>query len=121
MGERDRGQATVEFALLLPLVVVVVLVVLQILSVARDAVALTAAARAGARAAMVEADVGAIRAAAAGETRLAPGRLTLAVRGAAPGGLVVVTATYRAPTDVPLVGAFVGDVTLTERFTVLRE
>ncbi|MEI2652115.1 MAG: hypothetical protein V9G12_08160 [Microthrixaceae bacterium] len=38
-----------------------------------------------------------------------------------PGGYATVTVRYSSPTDVPLVGAFVDDVALSERFVVLRE
>jgi Flp pilus assembly protein TadG len=112
----------VELALVLPLLAVVVLVVLQVVVVMRDAVALTAAARAAARRAMVDTDAGGLRAAAAGETRLRPDRLTVTVGGdTAPGGYATVVVRYRSPTDVAVVGAFVGDIDLTERFVVLRE
>lgn len=118
----DRGQATVELALILPVVAVVLLVVLQVLVVARDRVALTGAARAAARRAMVDPSPAAVSAAAAGETALVPARTTVSVTGdPGPGGYVTVTVRYRSPTDLPVVGGFVGDVVLRERFVVLRE
>jgi len=116
------GQATVEVALALPLVAVVLLVVLQIALVERDAVALTAAARAAARRVMVDPGVAGARDAAVRETRLDARRLSVTVSGdTAVGGYATVVVRYRSPTDVPLVGSFVGDVELGERFVVLRE
>lgn len=118
----EGAQATVELALVLPLVAVFVLVVLQVVVVMRDSVALTAAARAAARRAMVDPTPASARSAALGETRLSPDRLTVALGGStAPGSYATVTVRYSAPTDVPLVGALVGDIALQERFVVLRE
>ena len=53
---RQRGQATVELALALPLVCLLLLAVLQVAVVARDRLAVEHAARAAARAAAVSAD-----------------------------------------------------------------
>lgn len=118
----ERGQASVELALVLPVVAVVLLVVLQLVVVFRDRVALTGAARAAARRAMVDPSPAAARAAAIGETSLRSDRLAVSVSGdPGSGGVVTVTVRYRSPTDVPVVGRFVGDVELIERFTVLRE
>lgn len=111
-----------ELALVLPVVAIVILVVLQLTLVMRDAVAVTAAARAGARRAMVDPSPGAVRQAAVGETGLDARRLTVSVGGdTAPGGTVVVLVRYRSPTDVGLVGRFLADVTLTQRLAALRE
>ena len=121
-GRSDIGQSTVEIALAVPIVVVILLVVLQVSVVVRDAVALTAAARAGARRAMVAPDRSAVLAAASGETRLRRERLRVSVSGdPGPDGFVTVVVSYRSPTDVPFVGSFVGDVDLSERVVVLRE
>lgn len=118
----ERGQATAELALILPVVAVVVLVVWQMVVVFRDRVALTGAARAAARRAMVDPSPAATRSAAAAETSLRRDRISVTVGGdPGPGGLVTVTVRYRSPTDVAVVGRFVGDVDLVERFTVLRE
>ena len=53
---RDDGQATVEAALTLPIVLIALLLIVQVGIVVRDALALAQAAREGARAAAVTAD-----------------------------------------------------------------
>jgi len=62
--DRERGQATVEFAFLLPLVILAVLAVIQVGLVVRDQLGVVHAAREAARAASVDPDPGrAVRAA----------------------------------------------------------
>src|SRR5918994_143696 len=60
----ERGTAAVEFALVLPLVLIVALALVQTGLLVRDQLLVEAAARAGARAAAVQEDANAIRAAA---------------------------------------------------------
>ena len=119
-GGADRGQAAVELALALPLVFVVLLAAVQVLLVGRDQLAVIPAAREGARAAAVAADAGGEGTSAA---RAASGldgpRLAVSVTD--DGTKVRVVVRYRAPTDVPLVGAFVGDVTVTGTATMRVE
>ncbi|MEZ5321448.1 MAG: hypothetical protein R2698_05135 [Microthrixaceae bacterium] len=120
----ERAQATVELALVLPVVAVVVLVVLQVVAVLRDAAALPIAAGAAARSAMVDGDRDSAAAAATRSTRLRSGRMRVELSpagGGRPGELVTVTVHYRAPTDVAVVGRFAPDVDLVERFVVRRE
>ena len=95
---------------MLPVVVVLLLAVLQIGLVARDVVLVTHASREAARAAAVDPSPGAARAAAVASSGLSERRLTLEVSGRdGPGSMVRVMVAYRVPTDVPLVGAFLGD------------
>jgi Flp pilus assembly protein TadG len=117
----DDGQAAVELALALPLVFVVILGIVQVLLVGRDQIAVVHAAREGARAAAVAADpVGEGTAAAtAAAGALDAARLSVAV--ADSGDRVTVVVGYAVPTDVPLVGAFVGDVTVTGTATMRIE
>lgn len=98
---RERGQATVELALLLPVVAVLLLAVVQAGLVARGAVLTVQAAREAARAAAVGDDP-------AGGVRLPSDRTSISVR--PDGEHLVVVVRYRQVTDVPLVGALVGDV-----------
>ncbi len=110
--KRDQGQAAVELALALPLVLLLLLGAVQVALVARDQVGVVHAAREGARAAAVAADpVAQGTAAARGATTLEPARLSVEV--ADEGEKVRVTVSYDAPTDIPLAGGLIGNVSLT--------
>lgn len=115
----QRGQATVELALLLPVVVLVALAVIQVAVVARSQILVVDAARAGARAASVRA--GAAAAAARATPGLRADRLELTESSAGPGGDVEVQVRYRTPTEVPLVGALFGEPTLEATVTMAVE
>lgn len=119
---RDRGQSSVEVALLLPFVAVLLLGVVQVGLVVRDQVLVVHAAREAARAAAVDPAEGAARDAAEAATALAPARLDIAVspRGEV-GSRVSVTVTYASPTVVPVVGRLLADVTVTARATMRLE
>ncbi len=105
----DRGQATVEIALVLPLVVMFALGALQVAVVARDQLAIEFVAREAARAASVSADPhGAAAAAAQRVTSLAPIDVAVTVTA----DVVRVRVRYVNATDVALVGVAIGDVTL---------
>jgi Flp pilus assembly protein TadG len=117
-----RGQATVELALLLPLVVMLLLAVVQVGLIARDAVLVVHAAREAVREAAVTATPGAARRAAEAGSGLTGPRLAVrVVRRGPPGGHVEVAVHYRAPTGVPLVGQIVPDVRLSSRATMRVE
>jgi Flp pilus assembly protein TadG len=106
----EKGQAAIELALCLPILALLLLALVQVAVVVRDQVAVVHAAREGARAAAVTGAGPADGVAAAREAvRLDPGRLDV---DAARGEVVRVVVSYRSPTDVPLVGRLVGDVTL---------
>lgn len=122
-GDRsDRGQATVELALLLPLVALVMVGVIQMALVARDHNLVAHAAREAVRAAAVEDDPAAPRLAAERSGPLAPGRLDVRVsdRGG-PGSSVTAVVTYDSPVRVPFLGALVDDVRLEARATMRVE
>jgi Flp pilus assembly protein TadG len=105
----ERGQAAVELALALPLVVMFVLAVLQVGLVARDQLAIEYVAREAARAAAVSADPSTAAASAADRvTELAP----LDVSTSVGGDIVRVRVRYVSATDVALIGSAIGDVTL---------
>jgi Flp pilus assembly protein TadG len=92
----------------LPVVVVLALFVVQVGLVVRDQLALESAARAGARAAAVSASP----ATAAGQAARAATRLhPVDVQTVTGLGLVSVTVRRTVPTDLPLVGLLVPDVT----------
>jgi len=116
----ERGQATVELALLLPVVALLVVLVLQVGVLGRDRVAAVAAARVAARAVIVEPSEEAARRAldelgspARGARVAVDGQLRA-------GGLARVTVEL-APTRLPLTGRFLGGLVLREQLTVLVE
>jgi Flp pilus assembly protein TadG len=112
LGPRvERGSAAVEFALVLPLVLIVVLGLVQVGLVVRDRLLIEAAARAGARSAALQADDGEARAAAlAAAPGLDAALVTVdVVRVGARGDPVTVAITYVDPVRVPLVGWLVGN------------
>ena len=114
-----RGQATVELALVLPLVLTLALVVVQVGFVARDSVRVTHAAGSATRAASVGLDDDTIRRAASEGSGLSPSRLSVVIVRA--GDWVTVRVTYRCPTDVPLVGTLAPTVVLRDQLTMRME
>jgi len=114
---RDRGQATVELALGMPLFVMVALATLQVGLVARDRLAVQLAAREAARAAAVTPAATVARAAAERATSLRPLDVTLRDDG----HTVTVTVRTVDHTDVPMVGAVLPDVHLEASVTMAIE
>jgi TadE-like protein len=105
----DRGQAVVELALVLPLVVLFALAAVQVAVVARDQLAIEYVAREAARAAAVSANPhGAANAAAQRVTNLDPIDVSVHVAG----DVVRVHVRYVNTTDVALIGAAISDTTL---------
>ena len=122
MRPREGGQSAVELALALPLLALLALALLQVALVVRDQVLLTHAAREAAREAAVADDAGAARRGALSGSRLDPERLEVRASGRrGPGSRVTAVLAYDAPTEVPLVGALVGDVRLRARVTMRVE
>lgn len=119
---RSRGQATVELALVLPVVVLLALAVGQVAAVSVDSVLVHHAAREAARAAAVETSPGVARAAAVGAAGLNSERLEVSLAGGVEtGDSLAVTVTYLSSTSVPLVGRFVSDVELASTVTIRVE
>lgn len=118
MRSRDRGQAVVEFAIALPLVVVLVFGVLQVAVVVRNQLAIEVAARDGARAAAVSATPASAAAAAADA---ATGLDPIATATTVGASNVTVTVTHTTRSRVPLLGVVIGDVTLQASVTMRRE
>ena len=113
----SSGQATVEFALVLPLVVVMGLGLVVIGLAVRNELAVELAAREGARAAAVSTAPAAAATAAA--TRAV--RLPVEVSTVDDGTTVTVTVRYTDPVDIALVGALIGPVTHTAAVTMAVE
>jgi TadE-like protein len=105
----DRGQATVELALVLPLVFGLLVLVFQIALVARDEILVVHAARDAAREATVTRDPA--RVAAAARRDLPGASVRIISRGGA-GEPVQVAITFVSRTDLPLIGALLPDVSL---------
>jgi len=122
LASRDDAQASVELALLLPVILLLVLLVLQIGLVGRDVVRVAHASREAVRAAATDDDPGAARQAAIESSGLDPDRLQVTVRGrGAPGSRVTVTIVYTTLTAVPLVGVLAGDRALRSTATMRVE
>ncbi len=118
----ERGQAVVELALTFPLVVLLLLAIVQVGLIVRDQILVVHASREAARAGAVSADADAPRRAAVGSSELDPRRLSVDVgsRGE-PGSTLRVVIRYRAPTEVPLLGALLPDVVLRAASTMRVE
>ena len=115
---RERGQATVEFALVLPVLVLALLAVLQVALVVRDHVAVVHAAREAARAASVDPDPG--RAVRVAHATLPGADVHVGARPRV-GEPIAVVVTYESHTDLPLVGPLFPDPTLRSRVVMRVE
>ena len=114
----DKGQATVELALALPLLCVMVLGMVQVAVIGRSQLAVQLAAHEAVRAAVVSADPQAAATAAANHAvSLRP----LDVQVASDKQTITVTVSYTDHTEVSIVGAVVSDVTLQASATMAFE
>ncbi|MEP1123323.1 MAG: TadE/TadG family type IV pilus assembly protein [Ilumatobacter sp.] len=113
----DAGQAAVEFAVALPLIVVAMLAIAQVGVSIRHEIAVELAAREGARAAAVSADSAGSASAAARRAVALPMEVTVS----SDGNAVSVTVTYVDPTDIAIIGAAIGPVTHTATATMAIE
>jgi Flp pilus assembly protein TadG len=123
-GAGERGSAAVEFALVLPLVLMMALALVQVGVFIKDQVVVQGAARAGARQAAVTTDdeevQQVVRDAA---VSLDPDLLDVSVtRSGGAGDAVTVNVAYHAPIDVPLVTwLFPGAVVIAGEATMRQE
>jgi Flp pilus assembly protein TadG len=101
----SRGSATLEFALVLPLVLVMALALVQVAVLLKDQLVVVESARAGAREATVTRDDEAIRRTAAeAASSLDDARLEVRIeREGGAGTAVSVGVTYHAPIAIPVV------------------
>jgi Flp pilus assembly protein TadG len=120
----ERGSAVVEFALLLPVLLLLLLAVVQVGVLTRDRLLLAQSSRAGAREAAVTGDETAIEdAAARAAPGLDPARLQVAVERAGTRGTpVTVSVSYEVPVVAVLAGwLFPSSVTLDSVATARQE
>ncbi len=114
---RDRGQATVEFVLTLPLVMLAVLLIAQFLVIVMTQVQVINATRNAVRAAAVSQSPS--------DAALAAARFSFGpdidVNTEISKRWVTVNATYELATDLPMVALFVPDLTLSSHFSMLLE
>lgn len=114
----DHGQAAVELALVTPVLLVMLLGIVQVLVVIRAQVAVTHAAREGARAAAVAADpTGAARAAALDSVELSDLTVSTSDRS----GRVRTVVRARVRTNIPIIGALIDDITVQASATMAVE
>src|SRR5262249_25085534 len=104
-----HGQATVEFALVLPLVLAMLLLLVQIALVGRDELLVVHAARDAVREATLTATANDVGRAA---QRTLPGSVARIVRRGAVGEQVEVEVSYVSHTSLPLIGILLPDVTV---------
>ena len=113
-GRSAGGQATIEFALALPIVVIMALGVIVVGVAVRNELAVELAAREGARAAAVSASPASAADAAARRAV----RLPIDVATTSGATTVTVTVTYVDPVDVAIIGVLIGPVTHTASVTM---
>ena len=116
-----QGQATVELALLMPLLMVVALVLAQLALVARDQIMVTHGAREAARAVAVSNDAAMARSAALAAARLDPRRLRVHVEEPPGTGNVAVRLDYRSPVRFAPLGIVLDDMVLSGEATMRSE
>lgn len=114
----ERGQATIELALALPMVCALLFAVVQVALIGRNQLAVQLAAREAARAAAVSASPSNAGSAAA---HRAVALRPLAVHVTEHAGAVSATVRFTDHTDVPLVGALLPDVVLSATVTMAME
>ena len=108
----DQGQATVELALLMPLLMVMALFLAQLALAARDQIMVTHGAREAARAVAVSNDAAVARSAALAAARLDPQRLRVHVEEQSGTGNVAVRLAYLSPVRFAPLGVVLDDLIL---------
>ena len=118
----DRGQATVELALCLPVLAVLLAMLVEAGGLATDHIRLWHVAREAARVAVVEPNEAEARAAAArvglGDVEM---QIDPAIDGRVRGEPLTVTVSYRPRGRVPLIGELFRSITLTAAATMRIE
>ena len=102
----ESGQATIEFALILPVIAVVAVGLLQVGVSVANQLAVELAAREGARAASVSADVAGAATRAVARTT----SLDVTVEARAAGEVVAVRVEFVDDVTIPFIGRFIGPI-----------
>lgn len=118
VGSDERGQSTVEFALLLPAVAIVLLLVFQAMVLGNQFLLVANAAREAARAAIVDPSGNDARAAVA---RTLPGASVVIDRTGGAGSPLHATVRFHARTDLPFVGPLLPDPWFSSTVTMRAE
>lgn len=116
-SKNEKGQATIEFALALPLLVVFVMLIAQFAVVARQQLALWEVARNAARYASVSPDPQL----AAQEIAVQNGFPASAVVATNSDGITQVSMTFKENISLPLLGPFIPSLTLRAHVAMLTE
>ncbi len=116
-SDHTSGQASVEFALALPIVVVMAMGLVLVGTAIRNELAVELAAREGARAAAVSANPATAAATAASRAVALP----ITVATTTDGSTVTVRVTYVDHVDVALLGSLIGPVTHVASATMALE
>ena len=116
------GQATLEFALLLPALMLIVMFSVQVFLLTRDQMMLLHAARVASRTVAISNDPSLAQSVVVGSTQLDPRRLTVSVLGdAQPGEEVTVRLEYRSQVAFALFRLMVEEVVIEEELMMSAE
>jgi len=116
------GQSAVELALVTPIILLLLLWIAQFGLLFAQQITLVHVSRETARAVALHNSAEIAREAALASSSLVEDNLTVEVLGnASPGKTFTVKITYDAPTEVPLVGKLLGNVTLTSQTSMRSE
>ena len=116
------GQATLEFALLLPALMLIVMFSVQVFLLTRDQMMLLHAARVASRAVAISNDPSLAQSVVVGSTQLDPHHLTVSVLGdAQPGEEVTLRLEYRSQVAFALFRLMVEEVVIEEELVMRAE
>ena len=116
------GQATLEFALLLPALMLIVMFSVQVFLLTRDQMMLLHAARVASRAVAISNDPSLAQSVVVGSTQLDPHHLTVSVLGdAQPGEEVTLRLEYRSQVAFALFRLMVDEVVIEEELVMRAE
>jgi len=118
-GPPDDGQATVELALVLPILVVLALLLVEVGTVARTAVLVHHSAREGVRVAAVGGSIRRVEEAVYGSSGLSPADTE--VERVVADRWVTVTVIHLVRTEAPLIGPLLPDVVLDAEASMFLE